>query len=81
MSQIQGMTPEPRHRSGGQGTNPASSLLPTDGGSVGDGHAGEMPRLQDDGTTIWPEGWDEAKKEEWRRHNGLAPPSEPGSGP
>ena len=81
MSQIQGMKPEPPHRSGGQGVNPASSLLPTDGGAIGDGLAGETPTRQDDGTTLWPEGWDEARKEAWRRHNGLAAPSEPGAGP
>ena len=81
MSQIQGMKPEPPHRSGGQGVNPASSLLPTDGGAIGDGHTGETPTRQDDGTTLWPESWDEARKEAWRRHNGLAAPSEPGAGP
>ena len=80
MSQIQGMTPEPRHRHGGQGTNPAASLLPNDGGSVGDG-TNDTPRTLADGTLTWPDGWDEEKKAEWRRRNGLAPPSEPGAGP
>lgn len=81
MSQIQGMKPEPRHRSGGQGVNPASSTLPTDGGAIGAGHGGEMPTRQGDGSTLWPEGWDDARKDAWRRQNGLAPPAEPGAGP
>lgn len=73
MSQIQGMKPEPPHRHGGQGENPAASLSPTDGGSVGDGgNVGDRPRLSDDGTIAWPQGWDDLKKTEWRRLNGLA---------
>jgi hypothetical protein len=81
MSQIQGMMPEPHHRHSGQGANPASSLLPTDGGAVGDGQTGDNPRTLADGTVAWPPDWDEKKKADWRRRNGLAPPSEPGAGP
>jgi hypothetical protein len=81
MSQIQGMKPEPPHRHGGQGENPAASLSPSDGGSIGDGHAGDVPRLAEDGTLSWPPGWDDEKKAAWRRQNDLAPPSEAGSGP
>ena len=81
MSQIQGMNPEPLHRHGGQGQNPAASLLPTDGGSVGDGHTDDIPGLLEDGNWVWPQGWDEERKTEWRRRYDLALSSELGLGP
>ena len=76
MSQIQGMRPEPPHRKGDQGINPAASLLPTDGGSVGDGHAAGNPRQLAGGTMVWPEGWDALKIADWKRRHEAPPEPE-----
>ena len=76
MSQIQGMHPEPPHRKGGQGANPASSSLPTDGGSVGDGLSGDNPKILADGTYAWPEGWDDLKIADWKRRQEAPPDPE-----
>jgi hypothetical protein len=47
-----------------------------------DCHRWVEPQVLAEGSNIaWPAGWGEKQAEEWRRRNGLARPSEPGSGP
>jgi hypothetical protein len=47
-----------------------------------DCHDCAEPRIGPDGREVaFPAGWTQAQAREWRRKNGLLPPSEPGSGP
>ena len=47
-----------------------------------DCHSFAQPLVWPNGSDVaFPVGWTEQEAREWRRRNGLAPPSEPGSGP
>jgi hypothetical protein len=47
-----------------------------------DCHQNIEPKILANGSDIaWPSGWNEQMARNWRRKNGLAPPSEPGAGP
>ena len=45
-------------------------------------HDNLVPEVLANGSDIaWPAGWNQQMAKEWRARNGLARPSEPGSGP
>ena len=44
-----------------------------------DCHRYTEPKILSNGTDIaWPAGWEEQQAAQWRKRNGIAPPSEPG---
>jgi len=67
------------HRSG---CPKADDTLSASGDYFCDCHSFSQPQVGPDGNEVaFPAGWTEMQAREWRQKNGLAPPSQPGSGP